>query len=331
MAVIMAILVTGGTGLVGSQLIEDLIEKGHSPDSIRALVRPQSDPAFLRQRGVRLCPGDVLDLESLKAAARGVHTVFHCAGAVTEKKKELFRQVNFHGTERMLEAARLAGVDRFIYVSTIGIYGLLEKTPATEEHPKSPLRPYAFAKLAAEEKVWEYHRVHGLRSVALRPTAIIGERDRTIAKRLVEIAQRRFVPMIGGGTARASFVDVRDLTRALILASECEDAVGKAYNVEGFSAPIRHVMEFVIEAVGSRTRIIDVPYPIAYAGAALIDGFYAIARSGHHPIRARKGLQQLSRDMVFDTTRIRTDLRFEPRYGMEESLSRAIKWQLENG
>jgi len=327
----MAILVTGGTGLVGSQLIEDLIENGHPSSSIRALVRPQSDTTFLQEKGVRLCYGEVLDLESLKAAIRDVHIVFHCAGAVTEKRKELFWQINFHGTARMLEAARLAGVNKFIHVSTIGIYGLLEKTPATEDHPKNPLRPYAVAKLAAEEKIQEYHQNYGLKSVILRPTAIIGKRDRTITKQLVKIARRGIVPVIDGGKSLVSFVDVRDLTRAMILASESETAVGKAYNVVGFSAPIREVLEFCIEAVGSRAWIVDVPYAVAYAGALVIDGFYAIALSTHHPIRARKGLQQLTRDMMFDTTRIRTDLQFEPRYGLEESFQQAIRWQLQHG
>lgn len=327
----MAILVTGGTGLVGGQLIEDLMERGHSPSTIRALVRRQSDTTFLQKSGVQLCYGDVLDRESLNAAVREVEIVFHCAAAVDERRKDLFWPVNFNGTEQMLEAARRAGVNKFIHVSTIGIYGLLQKTPATEDHPKNPLRPYAVAKLAAEEKVWEYYRTHGLKSVALRPTAIIGERDRTITKRLVNLARKKVVPVIDGGKARVSFVHVKDVTSALILASECENAVGNAYNVEGFSAPIREVIQFFIEVIGGRARIVDVPYPVAYAGALLVDGFYAIARSGHHPIRARKGLQQLTRDLVFDTTKIRTELHFEPRYGMEETFRQAIQWHLEHG
>lgn len=327
----MAILVTGGIGLVGSQLIEDLIARGHPPCTIRALVRPQSDTTFLQARGVQLCSGDVLDPESLKAAIKGVHNVFHCAGAVAEKRKDLFWRVNFNGTERMLEAARLAGVNKFIHVSTVGIYGLLERTPATEDHPRNPLRPYAVAKLAAEEKVWEYYRTHGLKSVALRPTAIIGERDRTITRWIVGLARKKVVPVVDGGKTRVSFVHVKDVTRAMILASEQENAVGNAYNVEGFSAPIREVIQFFIEAVGSGARIVDVPYSMAYAGALLMDGFYAIARSAHHPIRARKGLQQLTRDWTFDTTKIRADLHFETRYGMEESFRQAIRWQLEHG
>ena len=129
----MAILITGGTGLVGRQLIEDLIEQGHAPDTIRALVRPQSDWTMLQAQGVRLYPGDVTDLESLKAASQAVHTIFHCAAAVDEKRKDLFWKINFEGTAQLLEAARRAAVSKFIQVSSIGVYGLLEKTPATPD------------------------------------------------------------------------------------------------------------------------------------------------------------------------------------------------------
>lgn len=326
----MTILVTGGTGLVGSHLIEDLIERGHPPHTIRALVRSHSDTTWLQAKGVQLRYGDLLDLESLKAAMHGVRFVFHCAGAVAEKRKDLFWQVNAQGTERMLEAAQGAGVERFIHVSTIGVYGLLQWTPATEDHPTNPLRPYAVAKLAAEHLVRDYYLTHGLKSVILRPTAIVGERDRTITKQMVNLVRRKVVPLIDGGRARASFVYVKDVTRALILASECDKAVGQVYNVQGFSAPVRQVVQFFIEAVGSRARIVDIPYVVAYLPALLIDGYYAIARRDDHPIRARKGLQQLTRDMVFDTTKIRTELQFVPHYGLAESFTPAIGWQLEH-
>jgi nucleoside-diphosphate-sugar epimerase len=327
----MAILVTGGTGLVGSQLIEDLSERGTPPDSIRVLVRPQSDTTFLQATGIRLCHGDVTDVASIKAAIAGIQTVFHCAAAVDEKRKDLFWNVNYQGTVNMLEEARLANVHRFVHVSTIGVYGLLQTSPAAEDHPKDPLRPYAVAKLAAEEKLWEYHRTYGMDVVALRPTAIVGERDRTITKRLVQLVQRKFVPLIGDGRSRVSFVHVKDLTRAMILASESDRAVGNAYNVEGFSAPVRDVLQFFIDTVGSGAKMIPIPYGLAYAGALLIDGILTIARPNDHPLRARKGIQQLTRDLIFDTTKIKTDLHFEPRYGMAESFREAIQWQLEHG
>ena len=139
------------------------------------------------------------------------------------------------------------------------------------------------------------------------------------------------MPLVGGGKSRVSFAHVKDVTRAMILAGECEKAVGKAYNVQGFSAPLGEVVQFFIDAVGSRARTIDVPYPLAYVGALMADGFYSVAKRSHTSLRARKGLQQLTQDWLFDTTRIRSDLDFEPFYGMQESFAEAIQWQLAHG
>ena len=327
----MTILVTGGTGLVGSHLVESLIAEGHHPSTIRALVRSHSDPAFLKEKGVQLCYGDLLDGESLREATRDVKSVFHCAAALTEKKKEVYWKINCQGTEHLLEAARSARVETFIYVSTIGIYGPLKTAPAAEDHPQSPLRAYAVTKLEAEKKVWEYSRTCGMKSVVLRPTLIVGERDRGITPRIIGLVRKKIVPLIKGGEALFSFVHAGDVANALILASESERAVGNAYNVQGFVAPLKAVLEFFMHALGSNARIVHTPYPLAYVGALLIDGIYATTRASQTPICARKGLQQLTRDLVFDTTKIRRDLAFEPRYGMEESFQRAIRWQLEQG
>jgi nucleoside-diphosphate-sugar epimerase len=222
-------------------------------------------------------------------------------------------------------------VEKVIHVSTIGVYGLLTKVPAAEDHPQRPLRPYAVSKLEAERKVWEYHRAYGMKTVVLRPTAIVGERDRHITGRIIDLTRKTLIPLVKEGKALMSFVHAGDVASALILAGKSEQANGSVYNVQGFSATLKHVLEFFIEELGSKARIVPVPYSMAYVGALLVDMFYATAGRSKPPICARKGLQQLTRDMTFDTTRIRRDLAFEPRYGMDESFQQAIRRQLEQG
>lgn len=327
----MTILVTGGTGLVGSHVVESLISEGHDPSDIRALVRAGSDAAFLKEMGVKLYVGDLLEAGSLKAATRNVQVIFHCAAALEEKRTGAFWETNCQGTGHLLEAARCAQVEKFIHVSTIGIYGLLTKVPAAEDHPQEPLRPYAMSKLGAEKKVWEYHRTYGMNAVVLRPTAIVGERDRHITGRIMDLTRKTIIPLVNAGKALMSFVHAGDVASALILASKSEQAVGRAYNVQGFSAPLRHVLEFFIEAVRGKAKMVPIPYSMAYVGALLIDIFYATAWSSRPPIRARRGLQALTRDLIFDTTRIKKELAFESRYGMEESFLQAIQWRLDRG
>ncbi len=316
---------------MGSHLIEFLIEKGHQPSDIKALVRPRSDTAFLREKGVLLYYGDLLDFTSLKTALTDVNIIFHCAAAFGDRDQRRTWQVNFHGTENLLEAARLASVGRFIYVSSVGIYGLLEVTPAVEEHPRRPLRLYACSKLAAENKVWEYYQKYNLPSVILRPSLIIGERDRHITKLIINIARRRIVPLVGGGKARISFVHARDVAKALLLASMREEAVGNAYNVESFSATMKDIAQFFIKELGVKSKICNVPFGLACAVALSMEGFYALVKRKRHPLLPKITIRRLVADFTFDITKIRTELGYAPEFTMQEAFLRSLRWQQENG
>lgn len=318
------ILVTGGTGLIGSHLIELLLEQGQNPRDIHVLVRPSSDTRFLTGLGVQLCYGDVLDADSLKAALRDVGVVFHCAGLVGNQgrrtagqMRQANWQINFSGTEHLLEAARGAGVEKFIHVSTAGIYGL----------PGG----YVASKQAAESVVREYHRTYGLKAIIIRPTVTLGERDRLITKRLMALTRRKVVPLINGGAVAVPFVHAKDVARALILSSETDQAVGQAYDVAGFSAPVKEVIQFFIERLGSHARIINVPSGAAYMGALLAEVGLAIAGRSLRPLRSGHVLRLarlLTTGLTLDTSRLRHELHFQPRYGMEETFERAIRWQL---
>jgi dihydroflavonol-4-reductase len=318
--------------------------------SIKALARQESDTTFLKEKGVSICYGDLLDVESLKAAMRDVNAVFHCAAAVREKRKPVLWKINCLGTEHLLNAARDARVEKFIHVSTIGIYLVLGlgalSQPAAEmkvpEHQAAHgwkaalIRPpvnYASSKLAAERKVWDYARIHGLKTVIIRPTLTVGERDRAVTKLLMNLAQRKVAPVIDGGKGLVPFVHAKDVARALVLASQSERAVGNSYDVEGFSVSMREGIEFFIEALGGKAKILNIPYRAAYLGACLAEGFLAIAQASLYPLVTRN-LVRLVRAMatgglILDTSRTRSELGFEPRYGMEESFRRAIGWQLE--
>lgn len=318
------ILVTGGTGLIGSHLIELLVGQGRSPGDIRVLVRPSSDTRFLTDLGVELRYGDVQDVESLKAAVKGVGIVFHCAGVVgkqgpqtAEAMRNANWQINFIGTTHLLEAAHRAGVGKFIHVSTVGIHGL----------PGS----YAAFKRAAEEKVWEYYRTYRLKSVIIRPALTLGERDRLITKRLMALARRKVIPLIKDGAASLPFVYAKDVARALVLASESEAAVGQAYDVVGFFASLKEVVQCFVALLGSHARIISVPVSAAYLAALIAEVGLAITGKSLRPIQSGhlvRLVRLLATGMALDTSRLWDELRFRPRYGLQETCERAIRWQL---
>jgi nucleoside-diphosphate-sugar epimerase len=132
----MKVAVTGSTGLVGSHLVECLLEQGHE---VRALTRKTSDTSHLKTTGAEIVIGDVKDYDSLKPLVQGIDIVFHTAAKVMPGwgKWEEFESCIVKGTENMLNASIEAGVSRFLYFSSEDVYGenLFGDTPADESTP----------------------------------------------------------------------------------------------------------------------------------------------------------------------------------------------------
>src|SRR4051812_34634080 len=143
----MKILVTGATGKVGSRLARRLAQRG---DQVRALVRDQPRAAPLREAGVELAQGDLLDVPSLAAAVRGIEAVVHCAAFFRGATPEQAHAVNDVGTRNLAGVARAASVRRLVFTSTGLVYGPTGGRLAGEDDPCAPTAPYPVSKLAAE-------------------------------------------------------------------------------------------------------------------------------------------------------------------------------------
>lgn len=213
--------VTGATGFVGRHLVSLLTERGVC---VVALVRK---PVPL---GVETFIGDLSsDDATLDAALAGCDVVFHCAGAVGDRVTWASgNAINVEGTRRIAEAARRAGVARFVHVSTLGVYGVDAGT-YTEKSPRKRVNePYTDTKIAAEETVERIFEGDTLRIV--RPGMIYGPNDTGMMPRLAEMIRKR-VPLIGSGSTPVTLVHVRDVVAALLAAALSEH--GGTWNVRG--------------------------------------------------------------------------------------------------
>ncbi len=167
----MKILVTGATGKVGSRLAKRLAERG---DQVRALVRDPTRAADLRDAGIELAEGDLLDVSSLAGAVRGVDAVVHCAAFFRGATPEQAHAVNDLGTQHLARAARAASVKRFIFTSTGLVYGSNGGRLAREDDPCAPTAAYPVSKLAAERFLLA---VDGLDVRVLRLPFVYGDGD----------------------------------------------------------------------------------------------------------------------------------------------------------
>ena len=167
------ILITGATGFLGHTLCPHLVRHGYR---LRAFVRPTSAWEFLRPLGVDLAWGDIRDADAIRAAAGGCGAIVHAAAKFRFWGHPAdFLATNVDGTKNALEAARQAGVERFIYISTVAVVGTPRQgTTIDERYPLDPQDDYQRSKLAAERLALSYYSERHVPTIVLRPGAIYG-------------------------------------------------------------------------------------------------------------------------------------------------------------
>jgi len=324
----MRVLVTGATGLVGSHLVERLLEDG---DEVRALVRDPKRGQPLERLGAELHQGDLLDSRSLQRAAEGVEIVYHCAARVAlpyqGDPKKIFL-TNVEGTRRMLEASLKAKVRRFVFVSSVAVYGDPAEPLIAEDHPLAPQGPYAESKARSEELIREAQG-QGLETVILRPCVIYGPRDHNFLPQIFETFSQRRFPLVEGGRQPLDMVYVTDVAEALVLAGRSERASGQVYNVtDGETHTIRELIELFGEVIERPPQLIDVSYPLAYGFAALSYLWSKLRHPSKDPLISPAGVRAMTRPHHYDISKIRRELGYQPRVRLEEGIRWAIEWYL---
>lgn len=238
----MKVLVTGGAGFIGSHLADRLLAAGNEVvvlDNLSTGKRenlPESAPGF------EFVAGDIRDLETVLRCVRGVDAVVHLA-AVASVQASIddplgTHQTNFDGTLNLLEAARVAGVRRFVYASSAAVYGNTQQLPVSEESRLQPLSPYAADKLAGEHYLYYYFTKHGLATTAFRFFNIYGPRQDPSSpySGVISIFVKRIqagapVMIFGDGQQTRDFVYVGDLVDLLAQSLARPGLAGKTINV----------------------------------------------------------------------------------------------------
>ncbi len=212
----MRVFVTGGTGFVGSHLVDRLMERG---DDVTCLVRdPAKAARVFRERAPHTVRGDLTDQRTLRTGCEDAEAVFHVAAVTSARSRMEFFATNSEGTRRLtaVVAEVAPHLRRFVYVSSQAASGPARRgSPRTESDPLQPVSHYGASKLAGEEAV----RSSGLPWTVIRPAGVYGPRD-TEFLRLFKIARIGIVPIMGDSEQELSLVHVRDLAAALVRATE---------------------------------------------------------------------------------------------------------------
>jgi nucleoside-diphosphate-sugar epimerase len=243
----MKYLVTGGAGFIGSHIVHTLLEQGASVrvlDNFSTGKRENLEGLTRQFNGNQLevFEGDLRDASRVEEAVRGIEVIFHEAAFVSvpqsmEEPQTCF-DVNITGTSLLFDVARRAGVRRAVVASSAAVYGESDALPLIEEMPLQPRSPYAVSKRVDEMYAELFTGSFGFEVVPLRYFNVYGPRQRPdsmyaaavpiFARRLLD---NRPVTVFGDGGQTRDLINVHDVVRANLVASEHPDAAGKVFNI----------------------------------------------------------------------------------------------------
>lgn len=257
------VLVTGGSGFIGSHLCEALLAAGARVRVLDNLSSGRESNLAGLRADLDFRTGDVRDAGSVRSAMEGIEWVFHEAALVSVAdsvaRPRVCHEINATGTLQVLEAARAAGARRVVLASTAAVYGNDPELPKRENFPPRPASPYAAAKVAAEGWMAVYAELYGLETVILRYFNVYGVRQDPsssysgVISRFVEAIRNRRRPVVfGDGNQTRDFVSVGDVVRANLLAAlRPEVGRGEALNIgSGVPVSLLTVLRVLGEAAG---------------------------------------------------------------------------------
>ncbi len=302
--------VTGATGLVGHAIVKKL----RSADiDVIALTRKNSSKDMvdkLKDLGVKIIIGDLLDSESYKMSMSTCDGVVHAAAAVQNWDKSITWDVNFHGTKVLTDCMIEFGLKRLIHISTTGVYGQSSTDLMDEDMTPKPIGDYSKSKLEAEQYIIENR--DRLSITILRPPYIIGdlEDDRHVLPSFYRILKKRVLPNVWRRSINIGIVHTDDIASAVLLSAALEETPHIIYNIQSFQVGHQKLLQDSLETIGRNATIISMPYCFILLIGILIDPIWSLFKK--QAIHLRKRIVSMKDNWSFDTTRIQLDLNWNP-------------------
>ena len=309
-------LITGGAGFIGSNLCEALLKKGYRVRCLDNLStgREENIKELLEYKDFTFLKGDICDLETCQKACDGVDYVLHQAawGSVPRSIEMplYYEEVNIRGTLNMMQAAREAGVRRFVYASSSSVYGDSSELPKVEGREGNLLSPYAFTKRADEEYGKLYYNLYGLETIGLRYFNVFGRRqdpDSTYAAvipKFIRLLLKGEIPEIhGDGLQSRDFTYIENVIEANLKACVADkQAAGEVFNV----------------AFGGQETILSMYQDICSELGVSVEPRF---------VETRKGDIKHSNANIEKARRL---LSYHPEYDFKEGLHLTIDWYKEH-
>jgi nucleoside-diphosphate-sugar epimerase len=319
----MNILITGANGFLGSTIVRQALA---SQISFRATDLHES-PVI---SGIDYDPSDITNPSPFKPLLKGIAGVIHAAGLAhifdgAQAQNAPFYSVNVIGTVNMINAAVLAGVQHFVLISSVSVYGPFTQGVYDEGVSCNPVGPYALSKYNAEQRAQEIAKKSGMTLTILRLATLYGEDDPGNVGRLIRALDKGRFIWIGDGRNRKSLLYKEDAARACVTVVERPALGNNIYNVSAPSCTMREIVDGITAALGKH------PFPVRVPASLALLLSMNLSRI---PNRRVAGIHQtvkkwLSED-VYDTRRFEEAYGFQTKTSLEDGLNREVDWYRRN-
>jgi nucleoside-diphosphate-sugar epimerase len=317
------ILVTGGTGFIGSHLVETLLKRG---DQVRCLLRKTSDLKWLEGLPIERIYGDCSDKNSLKEAVKGTDQVFHLAGITKAVKEKTYFEINAFGTKNLIQACldNNPRIQKFIYLSSQAAAGPCRDGDKKKESDLcEPISPYGQSKRMGEELALAH--AQELPLLILRPCAVYGPRERDIYS-FFKLLSKRIKPCLSGEGQHISLCYVDDIVQAVLLAAQSQEPSGEIFFLsDGQDYRLEEVGDIMAQAMGINAICIRVPAWVITGMASFSEYFSKL--SGKPPLLNRGKVEEVvQKNWVCDITKAKRALGFQPKISLLEGAKLTFEW-----
>jgi nucleoside-diphosphate-sugar epimerase len=323
---VMHVLITGGTGFIGSRLALRCLERG---DAVRILGQQNNAAEAeasknLRARGAEIILDSVTNQARVFAVTRDVDLVYHLAAAQHEANvpDQHFWNVNVAGTQNLLEASEQSGVKRFVHGSTIGVYGATSVGIIDEQSPLQPMNIYGRTKLEGERRVLSFQE--RLPVVIARISETYGPGDYRLLK-LFKAIQKRLFFMIGDGRNKHHLIYIDDLIDCLFLTAAVPEAIGNTFVLAGKEiVTTQEMVSIISEQLGKRMRKYHFPlFPFLVLATAFEYSFRLLKIQ---PPLHRRRMDFFRNSFVLSHEKSSKLLGFTPQRSFKEGIAETATW-----
>lgn len=328
------ILITGAAGFIGSHLVEQLLSDGEPLERLRLFIFNEESLKNLPPKNFDIIRGDIRDKSAVKKAMKNVDVVYHLAAMTVKPNRTYvdYKTTNVDGTQNLLNESIDKNIRKFVYFSSISVYGLPayvgEINNLDESHPKQYAESYGRSKFEAEKLVIAAHDKYDIPYIIIRPTTVYGHRDHQSLIELFKAIDKGYFFMIGKGENKMDYVFVKDLVKG---ARQAELSKKKAGDyILGAREPVkfREIVRLVSKSLGKRVPNIYIPNTLG-----LILGYTFSILNKLSGIKFPFSIERarvMTTSCFFNIDKARREIGYNPNIDIEKGIKTTAEWYLRN-